>query len=340
MQNETNNLELAIDLIDETLIRHSQFEYAVARINYCLMMSRKTCDAPCLALVGESRCGKSRTLEHILNKNLPIRCDEGLRVPILRAKVESNPTVKSLAEILLHNLGDPMSEKGTENSKTNRLKKLLIQADTKLLMLDEFQHFCDRKGKKIQHHVADWLKNLVEELQIGLVVSGLPYALAILKNNEQLGRRFLAPIMLKRFDWEIPSERQEFLEALYIFQERLSDFDMPELTSNMMAFRMYCATGGLIGYLVKLLREMVTIAALGNKISITLDDMALAHKNAIWKETVEIENPFDKDLLVNDDMINGGGDRNKDKEVTKNSDMLRVSASSLSGFNGVLSASN
>lgn len=49
-----------------------------------------------------------------------------------------------------------------------------------------------------------------------------------------------------------------------------------------MGFRCYCATGGLIGYLSKFLRSAVWNAIDANKKIITLDDLRLAHKSAVW----------------------------------------------------------
>jgi Bacterial TniB protein. len=213
----------------------------------------------------------------------------------MRVKTPSKPTVKGLTEILLHSLGDPRALSGTENGKTIRILKLMHGASTKMLMIDEFQHFYDKGSNKVMHHVADWLKILVDEANIALVVSGIPSCRAVIEQNEQLSGRFMAPIVMPRFDWSKDEERDEFTAILGAFHESLSScFDLPALDSNDMAFRCYCATGGLIGYLTKFLRQVVWNALDNASRVISIDDLAKAHEQAICKDRGNYNfGPFD-----------------------------------------------
>ena len=52
------------------------------------------------------------------------------------------------------------------------------------------------------HHVADWLKILVDETRCALVVAGLPSCQTVIDSNEQLAGRFHAPILMPRFSWQ------------------------------------------------------------------------------------------------------------------------------------------
>ena len=49
-----------------------------------------------------------------------------------------------------------------------------------------------------------------------------------------------------------------------------------------MAFRCYCATGGLIGYLSTFLQQAVWDAIADNRKRITLDDLNVAHQRSVW----------------------------------------------------------
>lgn len=281
------------DLVDRILIPHTQFERAIARIEQCLRVMQRCADPVGLAIVGESRTGKSRTLEHFESRHPPIRTADGRKVPFLRVKVPSKPTVKGLAELLLYHLGDPAFDKGTEIAKTLRLVILLEQAGTVILALDEFQHFYDKTTRKVQHHVADWLKVLVDDAKLGLIVTGLPRCLSVIEQNEQLAGRFMTPIHLPRFDWTNEDDREEFSGIMMGMGESLSVFKWPQLDSPEVVFRFYCATGGLIGYLTKLLKQATWNALDADNRSIGLPELSAAHHEALIKNDPELQPSFD-----------------------------------------------
>ncbi len=149
-------------VVDSILVPHSAYLEALRRMHQCMEYVKDGSGEPvCVALIGESRTGKTRSLESFQNRYPAVRLDDGLHVPLLSITVPSRPTVKALAELLLKKLGAPDWERGTENSKTSRLEKLMTECRVFMLILDEFHHFYDKTSHKVQHHVADWLKNLV-----------------------------------------------------------------------------------------------------------------------------------------------------------------------------------
>lgn len=270
-------------IVENTLVPHSAFVEASTRIEQCMRYAVDSPEPVCLAIVGESRTGKTRVLEEYASKYSPVRTKEGLSIPILAVKSPSKPTVKGMAELMLQIMGDPRFDSGTENAKTIRLKRLMKNAGTYQIVLDEFQHFYDKGLRGVMHHMADWLKILVDDTKAALIVSGLPSCMAVLEQNEQLAGRFFAPVVMPRFDWTNAEHREEFMGILGAFQESIgSHFDIPRLDHEEMGFRCYCATGGLIGYLSKFLRSAVWNAIDTNKKIITLDDFRLAHKSAVW----------------------------------------------------------
>jgi len=151
-------------------------------------------------------------------------------------------------------MGDKMFYTGTRNVKTARLRKLISSCGTKVIAIDEFQHFKDNVSDKVTYGVAEWLKVLVEKTSVSLVVSGLKSCESILRQDEQLLGRFMAPIIMSRFDWRIEDDRAEFIGILKAFNSEISKyFDICELHNSTISFILYIATGGLIGYLTKIL---------------------------------------------------------------------------------------
>lgn len=60
--------------------------------------------------------------------------------------------------------------------------------------------------------------------------------------------------------------------------------------------RVYCATGGLMGYITKTLRQMVWNALDAETVNITLEDLRRAHEQAVWSKDVlrDLPNPFER----------------------------------------------
>ncbi len=295
-------------IVENTLVPHTAFEEATQRLEQCFSYAEGASEPICIAVVGESRTGKSRVLEECLSRHPRVRTPEGLTIPILRVKTPSKPTVKSLAELMLRALNDPKAHTGSENTKTARLHTLMTQSGVKMVLIDEFQHFYDKGSHKVMHHVADWLKILADDARVALVVAGLPSCRAVIDQNEQLAGRFLCPVFMPRFDWQDTDQREEFVAILGAFEESIgAKFDLPRLTGDEMAFRFYCGTGGLIGYLSKLLRHTVWNAIDSKTNTIDLSALLHAHSQSVWDKDglTGLPSPFDRrfSTAITDDLL-------------------------------------
>ena len=99
---------------------------------------------------------------------------------------------------------------GNTVSKSIRLRELIKRCRVRLLALDEFQHFVDVQRASIVNDVADWLKEQVEEARLAIVVAGLQRCLEVLRQNEQLRRRFSATLRVGAFRWELKEDRTTY----------------------------------------------------------------------------------------------------------------------------------
>ncbi len=293
-----NNINYTPTAVDQILVPHRDFQKAKLRIETQLMAAQRYVEPTCLAVIGESRTGKSRLLESITEQYPKQRTTEGTVIHVLSVRTPSKPTVKALVEVMLKEIGDPLWwKRGSENEKTERLYTLLMQTKTHTVIIDEFQHFYDKVSHKVQHYLSDWLKIFVDRSGLMLIVAGLPDSMAVINQNQQLRGRFLAPIHMPRFNWSSEVEQFEFIACLDSFQQGLVRYDFPSLVSDEMAFRFYCATGGLIGYVAKILHQACLNAQVANKLSISLEDLAVAYAESVWVDTATlIDNPFTEDF--------------------------------------------
>jgi Cdc6-like AAA superfamily ATPase len=228
------NREPLRNYVSRILVPHTDFQQARRRIRQLIRYRESGGTEPKgLAVMGESRTGKSTVLNAVIEEWPRRRDEDGLVVPILVARVPSRPSIIALAKSLLKALGVPDWTTGTEIELTERLKTLLKKCKVMAIALDEFHHFVDRRSEQVQHELADWLKNLIEEAEVCLIVLGVPRMTAVIRQNEQLEGRFLAPVVLPRFDWFQDEQRADWIGILDAFSITLSEhFDVPSPTAH------------------------------------------------------------------------------------------------------------
>ncbi len=217
-------------------------------------------DPDCLLLVGNTGSGKTTILKTYLQLYPRKDTDEGSTVPIIYTLIPPPASVKGLVEAMLKKLGDPLFDKGTTTKQTSRLYDLLAACQVELIILDEFHHFIDRESNKVLVNVCDWLKSLIINTKIPIILIGLPVSEDILEvDNWQLSRRFN-----HRYDLA-PFPRTD--DGLELFREFLSEIEgqLPlteksNLSEKSLSERIYYATDGTIGHIMTLIRKGATFA--------------------------------------------------------------------------------
>jgi len=282
----------SMDRCERVLVKYPLFKTAIARIQACFDSHDATAEPDCCPLVGESGSGKTTIISYFASLHPRVDHKWGIEVPVLVAKVPARPTVKSFAETLLYQLGDPLWFRGNTVSKSIRLRELIKRCRVRLLALDEFQHFVDVRRASIVNDVADWLKEQVEEARLAIVVAGLQRCLEVLRQNEQLRRRFGSTLRVSAFRWDVKEERTAYRAFLRAVQEQLPEYEMPNLADIDLAFRMHYASYGLIGYTMKIIRGAARIACSHPRRQITLRTLSQAYAEHVWSERLDDPNPF------------------------------------------------
>ena len=245
-----------------------------------------------LLITGFSGVGKSTILRHYRSL-FPRRVERGVTIiPVLYVETPSSPTVKSLAQAILVEIGDPMAHRGTAAEKTERIYSYFARCGIEALLLDEFHHFYYTATAQQYRDITDWLKGLMNNLRCTLVLSGLPEAKNVVRSNSQLWRRFSSQIDFSPFAMDDAEDWLEFRGLLQAFGARVPlPFDAPIFEANM-ARRVYIASGGRLDYVKKLLEGAVAVAVRANLPSIDLAVLAAGFREEIWSDVPTRLNPF------------------------------------------------
>jgi hypothetical protein len=280
-----------LHIANNIYISYPRFKEILSAIDDCYHFSEFKHEPECLFLKGETGTGKT-TLFKSYALNYPRKdTTEGSIVPLLSITIPSPATVKSVVSKLLWELGDPAYYQGTISSQTIRLIGLMKDCRVQLVFLDEFQHFIDRDSAKVLKTVSDWLKDLILDTHVPMVLIGLPEAETVFQFNPQLSRRFANRHHLSPFSWSHDSGT-EFRTFLHAVELQLPLMDKSHLASEPMAVRFYYACDGVVGYLMKLIRYSTRLALQQGLEKLDFPLLAQAFEKYVQADKPNKQNPF------------------------------------------------
>jgi hypothetical protein len=281
-------------LTEKIFIEYPRLKKLMNRIEHCLWYSKIAAEPECMFIGGPTGAGKTTLQDHYLEKYPRVIQDEGAIVPILCARVPNKATDKNLVTELLIEIGDPIAEKGSAYNQTTRLRTLIKNCEVQLIILDEFQHFVDKDSQKVLKTVSDWLKNLIDQTKKPIILIGMPYAVQILDavGNEQLQRRFATRESLHPFGWGTIDEIDDFRAFLKAVDNQLPLMERSQLADPMTALRFYCATNGVVGNVMKLIRRATEFALEESLERLTLHILAQAYDDRLRADRPNKKNPF------------------------------------------------
>lgn len=277
--------------VRDRIIEHNSFTKAVRAIAQAHERWTLAKVPAALLIHGQSGCGKSTVLRYYLQQFPRQTTPRKTIIPVLRVVTPESPTVRSFTEAVLVALGDPAAARGSAAVKTQRIMHFVKECEIQLFLIDEFHHFCDSKRTEYRR-VTDWLKNLINECGVPVVLFGLPRSISALHSNEQLRRRFSSPIHLAEFGFTTAEEQLTFRSVLQHLQSLMPYQHGLDLSDSEVAMRFHFATNGLIDYVVKIIDELVVASAGDPRPAVDYNALQEAFKVQIWADVPDQLNPF------------------------------------------------
>ncbi|WP_447586517.1 TniB family NTP-binding protein [Pseudoxanthomonas mexicana] len=249
----------------------------------------------CLLICGESGVGKS-TLIRWLTKNLrSVKTDAGWSRPAIFVEVPASPTAIAVCEALLDALGDPRPSAGTRPQKFRRLREKLAEQQVRLLVLDDLQHVFDRESERVLFDASEGIKQILVEHPMSILCAGLADASKVVESNEQLKRRHMATVHLRRFDWNSARSRSSFVAVLSAVVQALGDFEFPDLEDEGVAVRFYLGSGGIMDFIFKIFLLATWFAMKAKKRTVGMREFSRAWKVGLLHSAGQ-DDPFTADM--------------------------------------------
>lgn len=282
-----------LKIANQIYISYPRFKEILGAIEYCHHFSCCKDEPECMFLSGSTGVGKTTIYRTYASKYPRQITPAGTNIPILAVTIPAPATVKTVVSKLLWQLGDPAYDKGSTGKQTIRLIGLMKDCGVQLLILDEFQHFIDRDSAKVLKTVSDWLKTLILDTNLPIILIGLPEAEQILqlKCHSQLSRRFANRCYLGPFVWQ-PDNGEEFRTFLHLLESQLPLESASYLSELDLARRFYYASDGVIAYVMKLIRYGTYLALQQHREQLDLGILAVAFEKYVHADKAGKVNPF------------------------------------------------
>ena len=282
-----------IVLANKLLVLHPRFREAVNVLTRC--HNSKSCGGEplCGAVLGASGTGKTTVVDHYIRQHPREETETATRQPVLKVTLQPDARPKGIAADILLALEDPAWSSGTVQTLTNRAVKLLLRCGVELIVLDEFHHLFDMERLKVMTKASQWVKVLIVNTGIPVVVCGMPESEHVLR-AEHTERRFKERLTLHCFTWRTTPGRREFCGMLKKLDDSLPLAQASGLAEQDLAGRFYLACRGVPDYLMTLVRGALAEALRRGGERIEMADLARVYEMQLAQQRVLLEqrNPF------------------------------------------------
>lgn len=244
---------------------------------------------PNLAIIGETNNGKTMLLKTFYRRHAPTEEAylEHPTLPILMLQAPPEPNEGRLYADILTSLFSYAGARETADSKLQRIRMLLTNLETRMIILDEFQNTLAGSGTRLRRFL-NGIKYLGNELSIPIIVAGTPETLNVLQSDPQIANRF-EPAFLPK--WELD---EDYLRLLATIEPKLGLKHRSKLHDPMIAKRLHEESEGTIGELMKLLQTLAKDAISSGGETITQEMVQRGYLKTLGWKPPSIRNRYER----------------------------------------------
>ena len=239
----------------ETFHETPALELFLKRVDYGAMSVAHGLPAEGVWLFGAAGAGKSTALKEACRR-LSDRPELRSRRSALLITLLPGPTMYSIVRQLLLALDYPIASSRTFVERVDVLFEAIRSAQVRVIFIDEIQHVCEGNRTANLREIRDFLKRLVDETNVCLILAGIDSAKPLQQSDEQLASRISGELTL-RFDFK-GNETKAFGRAVLAGSPIPFTADAVEAVLEVLAKREAASPR----ILVKIGREAIKIAAL------------------------------------------------------------------------------
>lgn len=287
------------------IVPHQAYTQAVATIEHAVVAAHTTREPVSVLMTGESGTGKTTICRVLVSQRPPAETkieEGGIRrvIPAFYCAVPADVSIKGLASEMLNRLGCE-EMRGDRVILERRLMGLLKTCQTEVIFLDEFHHLLARGAEKTRAGVCDWVKGLMNETGIPIVLVGMPKCEAIIDEHPQLARRFPFRAHLQAIPYA-SGAHSEYVRVLKAFRKAMVDYagmrEVVAFTDGALAAALYVATAGNMSAIRQLLYQVIGVVLHRRDNVVVADDFAKAFATVrLDSGLVRGRNPFALDLV-------------------------------------------
>jgi type II secretory pathway predicted ATPase ExeA len=278
--------------VEKVCVQHPAFKAALDAADRIFQLAKDINIPQGMTVVGPPGTGKSKLIRYF-QSTLPNTILEERSMSAISIRLEMRPSVGHVVSLLLRGLKYPFA---SVSSKTMYVKRdlviaSLIQKGTRIIFVDEAQHMAHMlrykvKGKD-ETDVAEFLRELMDEASVGIVLCGTSGLDELRAFDEQLASRVTARFALSDFEAASPN----WLGLLSSFAQASELFDLSHFLQAGNAQRFHRATGGNLRRLKRMLTESVLIAHDSDSRMVGDEHLRLAFGRVYGQHTV-LDNPY------------------------------------------------
>ncbi|TCV86316.1 TniB family NTP-binding protein [Sulfurirhabdus autotrophica] len=244
---------------------------------------------PNLAIIGETNNGKTMVLKTFCRRHTPTEEAylEHPTLPILMLQAPPEPNEGRLYADILTSLFATAGARETADSKLQRIRMLLTNLETRMIILDEFQNTLAGSGTRLRRFL-NGIKYLGNELSIPIIVAGTPETLNVLQSDPQIANRF-EPVFLPK--WELD---EDYLRLLATIEPKLGLKHKSKLHDPIIAKRLHEESEGTIGELMKLLQKLAKDAILAGGETITQEMVQRGYLKTLGWNPPSLRNRYER----------------------------------------------